>query len=232
MFRLIVTAGLALIPVLSYGNDMALSVKASTLGIVVDTTRYVSDRVNYRIWFSQSVNALNDGGRGLAEGGSGGGGGFYTYSYDYRWQTLGALLDWHPMESRFRFSAGLLLNNNNTDIKVDARCEAYGQSIPCEYRIGNNIYPAAQVSQPQGELSYRHLAPYLGIGWGNALAKDKKWTFASDLGLVYQGKTSVTLVATGSAPGLQDDLAAENASIRSDSPLWWPVVSFGIGYHW
>src|SRR3989338_4542788 len=43
-----------------HGNDMALSVKAGYLGIVVDTTRYISDRVNYRIWVSQSVDGLTD----------------------------------------------------------------------------------------------------------------------------------------------------------------------------
>jgi hypothetical protein len=201
----------------SYDNDMAWSVKAGTLGIVVDTTRYVSDRVNYRIWLSQSVNALNDVGRGPQPP-------YATYSYDYMWQTLGALLDWHPLGGPFRMSAGLLLNNNNTYIEADIS-DGY-------YFIGRHTYPATGVSQPQGKLSYRHFAAYIGVGWGNAQARNRKWTFAGDVGLLYQGKPSVTLNATGNAPGLQDDLAIERADIRSTRGFWWPVLSFGIGYKW
>jgi hypothetical protein len=200
----------------SYGNDTALSVKAGSLGIVVDTTRYISDRVNYRIWLSQSVNALNDPGRGPQPP-------YGTYSYNYKWQTLGTLLDWHPLSGPFRMSAGLLLNNNNTSIKADIS-QGY-------YHIGRNGYPATEVSQPQGKLSYGHFAGYIGVGWGNALTRNRKWTFVSDVGLLYQGKPSVTLNATGNVPGLQEDLAIERGYLRSEG-RWWPVISFGVGYKW
>jgi hypothetical protein len=205
----------------SYDNDTALSVKAGSLGIVVDTTRYISDRVNYRIWLSQSVDALTDAGRyeGLQPAP------FPEYSYHYEWQTLGALLDWHPLSGPFRMSAGLLLNNNNTYIKANIR--PFG-----DYYIGKNAYAPTEISRPQGKLSYRHFAAYIGAGWGNALDRNRKWTFMSDAGLLYQGRPSVTLNATGNVPGLQDDLAIERANIESSESPWWPVISFGIGYKW
>ena len=223
----------ALIPAASFASDMAVSVKASTLGIVVDTTRYVSDKVNVRFGFSQSVKAVNGVAEGIYSSPYGPSyGGQKTYSYDYRQQTLGALVDWHPWEGRFRASAGLFLNNNNTHLMADATCSVTGQAVPCTYSVGGNSYSPTQISQPQGKLSYRLLAPYIGYGWGNALAKNKKWTFACDVGMLYQGKPTVTLTATGNVPGLQADLAAEQARLRSESSAWWPVVSFGLGYNW
>ena len=40
------------------------------------------------------------------------------------------------------------------------------------------------------------------------------------------------LDATGNVPGLQEDLAIERGNIESTEGLWWPVISFGIGYKW
>lgn len=153
------------------------------------------------------------------------------YDFKLKLQTLEALLDWHPMASHFRVSAGLVYNGNQVD--------AVGKSNSTgTYTLNGNTYNASNAGRIDGEVDFRKAAPYLGIGWGNALTNDKGWGFTSDLGVLFQGSPNTSLTNSGctfssaQCAQLATDVAAENVKLRdeADSFKFYPVVRVGVSY--
>jgi hypothetical protein len=132
------------------------------------------------------------------------------------------LLDWHAFDGAFRFSGGIMSNNS----------KAKGTAPEANYDIGGGSYTVGL----ETEVEFKNKpAPYLGIGWGNAVGKDKRWVFSADLGVLFQGSPDVTLTPTGSgASGVNpDDIAREEARIEDDLSKfqYYPVATVGISYH-
>ena len=84
-------------------------------------------------------------------------------------------------------------------------------------------------------IDFNTLSPYIGIGWGNPLRQDSRWTFAFDLGLLYQGSPKVDLTATnpGVLTALNADLIVEEANVSQSlrSFKYYPVISLGVSYN-
>ena len=158
------------------------------------------------------------------------------FDFKLKLQSVSALADWYPFEGKFRVSGGLY--NNNSKIEMTA--------IPgagTNYTINNQSYPAnSAVSSLQGRMTFSPTSPYLGIGWGNPVAKGKGWGMVSDIGVIFQGSPKYSLTATcGPAlnatqcTSLQNDVAAEQAKQQTDlnnSFKYWPVLSIGLTYQW
>ena len=102
------------------------------------------------------------------------------YDFDMKLQTFDALLDWFPMDSQLRISAGGVSNGN--EIKAVAKPAANGT-----YQFQGNTYDGAHAGRIDGNIAFKKVVPYLGVGWGNAVAMDKGWGFSSDLGILFQG---------------------------------------------
>lgn len=198
--------------------DMGLSGDIGTTGAGLHLTIPAFKDVNARFGF----NALN-----------------YKYSsstsnvnYDIKLklQTFDALLDWYPMSGNFRLTGGLVHNGNK--ISVSAKSNSAGS-----YTLNGNTYTASQAGNIDGTVDFRSVAPYLGMGWGNAIAK-KGWEFTSDLGLMAQGSPHSTLTSSGCTASVQlcnqlaNDVAAENASLndKMDGYKLFPVVRIGVSY--
>ncbi|APG29082.1 hypothetical protein A7E78_08830 [Syntrophotalea acetylenivorans] len=137
------------------------------------------------------------------------------------------MLDWYPFKkSGFRISAGALINKNEADI------EASSQS---SYTLDGTTYTAAQLGTLNGKVDFNEVAPYVGIGWGNALGKSTRWSFSCDFGVVFQGEANVDLSATGpiaSDPTFQEDLAREKRELEEELEdyQYYPVIALGITY--
>ena len=107
---------------------------------------------------------------------------------------------------------------------------------------GNTYLANTAVSSLQGKLTFSPLSPYLGVGWGNPVAKDKGWGMVSDIGVIFQGSPKYSLNATCGAAltapqcaQLQNDAAAEQVKQQNDlnnSFRYWPVLSIGFTYQW
>jgi opacity protein-like surface antigen len=153
------------------------------------------------------------------------------YDFKLKLTSLEALLDWFPMESQFRVSAGLIYNGN----KVDATGKSNSTG---KYKLGENEYSQNDIGRIDGKVDFRKVVPYLGIGWGNALAKDKGWGFTSDLGVIFQGSPNTSLtnsecnLTASACEVLVTDVAAENVKLRdkADSFKFYPVVRVGVSY--
>lgn len=196
--------------------DVAVTGKIGTLGLGGGITKNIVPQINGRLsinWFSYNYSTTASD---------------VAYNFKLKLLTVGALADWHPGESGFRVTGGIYFNNNR--ISGTARLATGGP-----FTIGDNTYTAAELGVLTAGIDFNTLSPYIGIGWGNPVRQDSRWTFAFDLGLLYQGSPKVNLTATnpGALAALDTDLATEedNVSQALRSFKYYPVISLGISYN-
>lgn len=158
--------------------------------------------------------------------------GLIDYDLKGKLQTIDILFDWYLRDnSSFHLTGGLVYNGTNFDAR--AKADALGS-----FTINGNKYTAADVGVLDGTVKFRKAAPYLGIGWGNPLAADKRLQFNADLGAYYQGKANVHLVSRGCTTSqtvckaLASDVAAEQARLAGDTSSYklYPVLRASISY--
>ena len=151
------------------------------------------------------------------------------YNFKMKLQTFDVLADYFPVNNGFRVSGGLVYNGN----KIDADMKA---SNGTEYVINGTTYSAAKAGAINGSVDFKKIAPYLGIGWGNAV-KDKGWGFSADLGVMFQGSPNTSLTNAGcQAPvncaQLAKDIAVEQTKLNDKVSKFdaYPVIRVGASY--
>jgi hypothetical protein len=189
--------------------DMALTAKLGTLGLGIEGTFGLTEQFNARL----GLNKFDyDRTENIAD---------IDYDLDLEWQTITLLADWYPFGNPFRFTAGLMSNGN----------ELNGSSTSSGLTIGNTFYPGIGLDT---NLDFDSTAPYLGVGWGNALSANSGWGFNVDVGIMFQGSGNVTLTPTGPAVALVNpaDIAVEEQNFEDDIKdyKYYPVFSFGVSY--
>lgn len=154
------------------------------------------------------------------------------YDIKGKLQTIDVLFDWYlTAGSSFHLTGGFVYNGN----KFNAKAKPNGLG---GFTLNGHTYTAADVGLLTGRIDYRKAAPYLGIGWGNALASASPWTTSVDLGVFYQGNPNVALASVGCTTSatvckaLASDVAAERLHLHDDvdSLKLYPVVRASIGY--
>jgi hypothetical protein len=154
------------------------------------------------------------------------------YDIKGKLQTIDVLFDWYLTEGNsFHLTGGLVYNG--TRFNAAAQPNGVGG-----FTLNGHAYSAADVGLLTGRIDYRKAAPYLGIGWGNALASASRWTTNVDLGVFYQGNPNVSLASVGCTTSetvckaLASDVAAERLHLRDDVDALkvYPVVRASIGY--
>ncbi len=202
-------------------SDLGVTAKLGTLGFGAELNLGLTDHFGTRIGLNTFTYKYNGNSSSV------------NYDFKLQLQSASVIADWYPFAGSFRTSAGVLYNNNQATLNA----------LPTggSYSINGTTYLASDVGSIHGSMTFNKVAPYLGIGWGNPVAKNKGWGLTSDLGVLFQGQPKTSLVATCSASfpalqcaSLQSDTAAENAKLESDLKnfKWWPVVSIGISYQW
>ena len=153
------------------------------------------------------------------------------YDIKLNLKTVDALLDYFPSGGGFRISAGAVYNGN----QFDSHAKPAGSGV---YTLNHVTYSAASAGTIDGTINFRNLAPYLGIGWGNAAGGAAGWGFVSDLGVVFQGAPESTLSNRGCTAlsvicaKLLNDVAAENLKLKDDMKdfKFYPVLRVGVSY--
>jgi hypothetical protein len=216
-------AALALLGALSISAqsaDLAASVSLGTTGLGAHLSVPVAEKLNARF----GVNAFSYSYDGSTS----------TVNYDFKlkMRTVDALLDYHPYSGAFRLSAGAIYNGN----KITAT------GLPnsgATYTLNGRTYAASDVGQLNGDVDFRKIAPYLGIGWGNPLANKKGgFAFTADLGVMLQGTPRTSLTNTGCQSGtvicqqIATDVAAENVRLSEEAKDFktYPVARVGVSY--
>lgn len=201
-------------------TDLGLSLDAGTTGVGAHLTMPLVPSINFRTGmnylshsFGRSVNDLD-------------------YDLKLKLHTVDLLADWYVSPaSQFRVTGGAIYNNSRFDAL--ALTDANGN-----YRVNGRTYPGALVGKVSGKIDFRKTAPYLGIGWGNAIGPGSKWRFNADLGAIFQGQPKVRLSNTGcTAPApacamLAADVSAQQDSLADDVDSFrvYPVLRVGLSY--
>jgi hypothetical protein len=202
----------ALLPGIAAAEGVAVGAKLSTLGYGAELSTPLSDGFNARLGLNQFTYSRT----GTTSD--------VDYDVKLKLQTVAAIADWHPFEGVFRMSLGYVYDNNR--IEMTGKPSAGGT-----YDFNGTPYAVTDV---KGKLSFNKGAPYIGLGWGNPVAKDSNWGFSFDIGAMYQGKPKLSLSANGctAISGCAANLEAERAKAESDlgSYKWWPVIALGVSY--
>ena len=198
--------------------DVGVSVGAGTLGAGAAVTFGVAERLNARVGFGNFSKDVN----------------FEESEVEYEGEiTLGgtyALIDFHPFKGGFRVSGGLISNNN--ELSGDAR-------LTSAVEIGNQTYTPAEIGALSAVIDFDDVAPYIGIGWGNAADGKRGFGFSFDLGLMLQGSANVKLDAEDGTlvddPVFQADLQREEENLQNDLDELvnvdaYPVVALGFSF--
>ena len=190
-------------------NDWGVNLKAGTLGAGVELSKSLSDKFSASLGFNSYHYKTTDSASGI------------DYDYKLELQSASLLANYHPFSGAFRFTGGVLYNNN--ELKLTGK-----PSAGSTYTINGVTYTVAQVGTLTGTLTFNKTAPYLGLGWGNR--PGSKLGLSADIGALYQGSPKLSLSATGSVAGLSSNLEQERKSAEEDlgSFKWYPVLSLGV----
>jgi hypothetical protein len=154
-----------------------------------------------------------------------------NYDAKAKLRTFDALLDWFPFANGFRLSGGVIYNGN----KVEATGTPKSNGT---YTINGNTYFASQAGQVDGRIDFKKFAPYVGLGYGNAVAKDQGWGFTADVGVMFQGNATTSVSNSGCTASalicsrLATDVSAENAQLNDKVHGYnlYPVLRVGVSY--
>jgi hypothetical protein len=203
-------------------SGVGVTGKIGTLGYGVELNVGFSDSFGARLGYNAFTYKYNTSASSV------------NYDFKLQLRTISILGDWYPFEGGFRTSGGLVYNDNQVGLD--------GLPTAGTYTINGTTYSSTDIGSLKGAMSFGNVSPYLGIGWGNPVAKDKGWGMVSDIGVLFQGSPRTNLVATCGAAivgsptctQLQNDAAAENTKLQDDLKRfkWWPVISIGISYQW
>ena len=195
-------------------DEWAIGAKAGTLGLGGELTTNLIPQVNLRAgiqWLDLGFGAqLSD------------------VDYDLKLHLLNPLVqvDWFPFDGSFHISGGVLFNGS--DIRLRA---TPGEAV----EIDNVTYTPSQLGSLRGDVECQSVAPYVGIGWGNALDEAGRWGFAVDLGVAFTGSPNVDLSASGpisTDSAFRTRLAEEERDIQDKLDLFrlYPVLSISLFY--
>lgn len=186
-------------------TDVALGIKGGTQGAGLELTKGISQNLNLRF----DVNGYSFDADEQYEGND--------YQLDLDLRMYGAHVDWHPFGGGFRMSAGIYSNGS----------ELAGFTEGSVTIDGNT-----QSTRLDATVDFDSTAPYLGIGWGNAVSQDQRFGFNVNLGVVYTGSPEVTLTETGGNFFTDQELREEEQRLQDeiDDFEYYPVVNVGVSY--
>jgi hypothetical protein len=189
-------------------GSFALSGKASTLGVGPELSAKLATDINVRVGFNTLDFDFDDEDIDDVE---------YDLGVDL--SSVSAMVDWHIFDDPFRITGGFISMHNKIDL--DARPSK-------NVEIGYTTYTPAQIGTLNGSMDIDGLSPYLGIGWGNPFAGDRRWGFTLDMGLAFTDSPDVKLYSTGIVS--LADLEKERRDIEDDfdSLRIYPVISLGL----
>lgn len=205
-------------------RSTAVALVGGTLGAGLTVTTPINDVLNARglvSGFSLSQEFEGQADQGTA----------VTFDGDLTLFNVGGLLDYHPFSGGFRMSVGLFYTGNKLEGvgTCSSGCVIGGGTLTQSYTLTPN-------DRVYAEVDYSGVAPYVGIGWGNAVTESGRFSFSFDLGVLYTGEPdiSVTCDVSVSAAQSQCQQAADKEAqdVRDDvgDYEFFPVLMLGAAY--
>ncbi len=214
-------------------HGWAITPEISTLGIGAAVTKSITPNINVKVGVN-GLGASRD--ARLSE---------VDYNAKVNLFNVSTLAEYYPWKNGgFHLTGGLVFQNNSLDGSAKN-----GQTVTIgtrSYNIGDEL--GSVTLKAKGSF-VNSVAPYLGIGWGNAVKPDKHWGFSANLGVMFAGSPKLDLIASSSQDintipepfrsgieariqTLQNDLEEERK--KQENALNWlnvyPVLSVGVSY--
>ena len=143
------------------------------------------------------------------------------------------LVDLHHADSPWRLTLGL----SESGPRMEAQGNATGTVT-----FNGQTYTADQLGNLDVSIKPRNaIAPYAGIGYGQAIGSADRFSLLADLGVLYVGAPVSNVIAECGAAlagtecdQLMSDIRAETAAREHDwkNLKWWPVLSVGFAMRW
>ncbi len=211
-------------------SGWAIVPEASTLGLGGQIVRKINPNLNARV----GVNGL---GLGIDIEETD-----VDYEGDLNLFNVSTILDIHPFKkSGFRFSGGLVIGDNSFDGSADIS-EQVAEELDEEVAIDELNLDQLATVEADIELN-NTVAPYLGIGGGNAVEEGKGLGFWWNLGVVLGGSPEVEIsssVSESVPEAVRADVEAAADEVLEDEEEdledeldfinIYPVVSLGFSY--
>jgi len=208
---------------LNENSGVAFEPQVSSLGVGMDITARVSENVNARagfgVWSLTEDYQRTD----------------VKYNADVKLRSGAAVMDIYPIEgTEIRLSGGVMLNGNQVDTIGQSETVVVAGVQQQVYTIGGRTFTAQEVGTLSGEITFPLVAPFVGVGWGNAVKPGRRLGFTVDLGVMIHGTPQVSLRATNQAvtPQLQESIDKEIEDLQAefDGFKFYPVLQVGISY--
>jgi hypothetical protein len=240
-----------------FGNNPVFLDTGSTLGMGREFSTPLSSKFDLRIGFHEFRDfELHSDKR-------------TNQRFDLKLRSTSFLFDWHPFGGSFRTSIGMLINSHRlradalptqvfhvgnialSEIIADGRIDVPDTLLSDIEQIAirrvlnaadtNGNISARALLTARGRVRFNSLAPYLGIGWGNATRGERRLYYSFDLGVAFHGSPDVDLdvqgiiadvAREGASQELRTFLANEEKKLKDElaSLDMFPVVSFGLSY--
>ena len=204
-------------------SGWAITPEISTLGVGATVTKSITPNVNAKL----GINGL-----GISRDIS-------LSDVDYKANlnlfNVSTLIDYLPWKNGgFHLTGGLVFQDNNLEGTGKPK---NGVTI----RINDKDYNSTTVlTSLKSKASFPNsVAPYIGLGWGNAVKPGKHLGFSANLGVMFAGSPKVSLTpgfGPDATPALQQEINTniEAERKKQESDLNWlsvyPVFSLGISY--
>jgi hypothetical protein len=150
-----------------------------------------------------------------------------SYDASLKLHAVTGLVDFFPAaRGSFHLTGGVI--TNPITVSGTGQPDATGN-----FTLNGHTYNTTQVGVLSGKAKYPDVGPYFGLGFGTP-ARKSPVAFFFDLGAMI-GQPSVTLAASGAAPGSQlaTDLQAQADTTQHDIRKYakvYPVISLGLAY--
>lgn len=195
--------------------DVSVAFRSLTLGFGLEIGKLVSDHFAVRAganYFKVSTSATKSN---------------VSYDASLKLHAVTGLVDFFPAaRGSFHLTGGVI--TNPITVSGTGQPDATGN-----FTLNGHTYNTTQVGVLTGKAKYPDVGPYLGLGFGTP-ARKSPVAFFFDLGAMI-GQPSVTLAASGAAPGSQlaTDLQAQADTTQHDIRKYakvYPVISLGLAY--
>jgi len=192
-------------------DDLGVAAKVGTLGLGLEaTTNIVPLFANIRLQgntfkYNKTIRDTN-----------------VTYDAKLKLATVGLLADIYPFAGKFRITGGAYYNGNKLTMVGTP-------SAANTFTFNGTTYTTAQVGSVTSTVNFNKLAPYAGIGWGDAVSSGSPIGFSLELGVMYMGKPKTSVTAPGVSAA---NIAAEKRKLDNSlkNMQFYPVASVGVNF--
>jgi hypothetical protein len=135
--------------------------------------------------------------------------GEFDYKARLRSTQGGAYADWFPFDSGFRFTVGVSVRDTRADIEARSNIEG-------TITVGDFSIPFRSEDEARAQVKLPSVAPYVGIGWGHDVKRQKPgWGLVADLGVAF-GRPKVSFEVNDAVLAKLDFVTGGNGQAEVD----------------